>query len=139
VEKSNLTVEVSKRWRNLCRWRSLERQSFLKTPLGRLSDSAGKMAQLQMSPITVGLDSQRQCDHQQSETAYKVNNLRRDPRASVCAFTDAFTARDGYKSAQRGDHFSAARLDTLVHLHGQAYGEHNAGPIFTKEWCAKNV
>ena len=33
----------------------------------------------------------RASDHQQRETAYKVRNLRRDPRAALCVFVEAFT------------------------------------------------
>ena len=44
----------------------------------------------QMSPILVGVNEEGQAIVSSRETAYKVKNLRRDSRASVCVFTDAF-------------------------------------------------
>ena len=49
-----------------------------------------KNGDLQMSPVTVGLDSEGRAVISSRETAYKVNNLRRDPRAALCAFTPSF-------------------------------------------------
>ena len=45
---------------------------------------------LQMSPILIGMNDEGQAIISSRETAYKVRNLRRDPRASVCVFTDGF-------------------------------------------------
>ena len=45
---------------------------------------------LQMSPILVGIDEKGLAVISSRETAYKVKNLRRDPRASVCVFVDDF-------------------------------------------------
>lgn len=44
----------------------------------------------QMSPILIGVNQKGQAIISTRETAYKVKNLRRDSRASVCVFTDAF-------------------------------------------------
>jgi PPOX class probable F420-dependent enzyme len=45
--------------------------------------------ELQSSPVVVGVDGDDLVVSSR-ETAYKVRNLRRDPRAVVCVFTDAF-------------------------------------------------
>jgi PPOX class probable F420-dependent enzyme len=44
----------------------------------------------QLSPVTVGIDGEGCAVISTRETAYKVKNLRRDPRAWVCALTDQF-------------------------------------------------
>lgn len=44
----------------------------------------------QMSPIVAGVDSAGCIVVSSRETAYKVKNLLRDPRASLCMFTDGF-------------------------------------------------
>ena len=49
-----------------------------------------KNGDLQMSPVTCGLDSEGRAVISSRETAYKVNNLRRDPRAALCAFSKTF-------------------------------------------------
>ena len=43
-----------------------------------------------MSPITVSVDGQGYVTVSSRETAVKVKNLRRDPRAWICAFPDTF-------------------------------------------------
>jgi len=44
----------------------------------------------QMSPVTVGLDGSGRAIFSTQETTYKVRNLRRDPRAALCVFVNAF-------------------------------------------------
>jgi PPOX class probable F420-dependent enzyme len=45
---------------------------------------------LQTSPITVGVDVDGFAVISSRETAFKVRNLRRDPTATLCVFSDAF-------------------------------------------------
>ena len=45
---------------------------------------------LQTSPITIGVDDEGYAIISSRETAYKVKNLRRDPSATVCVFSDGF-------------------------------------------------
>jgi PPOX class probable F420-dependent enzyme len=45
---------------------------------------------LQCSPVTVGIDGDGYLVVSSRETAYKVRNLRRDPRVTLCVFTDKF-------------------------------------------------
>ena len=45
---------------------------------------------LQTSPVTVGVDDEGKVVISSRETAYKVRNLRRNPTATMCVFTEAF-------------------------------------------------
>ena len=44
----------------------------------------------QLSPVAVGVDAEGRAVVSSRETAFKVKNLRRDPRASVCAVSDSW-------------------------------------------------
>ncbi|MEK6277325.1 MAG: PPOX class F420-dependent oxidoreductase [Actinomycetota bacterium] len=44
----------------------------------------------QLSPVLVNVDGEGRAIISSRETAYKVKNLRRDPRAQLCVFTDRF-------------------------------------------------
>ncbi len=46
--------------------------------------------ELQTSLVVVTVDDEGRATISSRETAYKVKNLRRDPRATVCVFTDEF-------------------------------------------------
>jgi PPOX class probable F420-dependent enzyme len=47
----------------------------------------------QLSPVTAGVDGDGYVVISTRQTAYKVRNLRRDPRAYLCVFPDAFYGR----------------------------------------------
>jgi PPOX class probable F420-dependent enzyme len=47
----------------------------------------------QMSPVTVAVDGQGRVVVSSRETAFKTRNLRRDPRAWLCVFPDAYFGR----------------------------------------------
>lgn len=90
-----------------------------------------KTGQLQMSPVTVGLDSEGRAVISSRETAYKVNNLRRDPRAALCAITSSFHGEGWVQINGSAKIISLPdALDTLMNLHRQAYGEHKSWPEF---------
>lgn len=90
-----------------------------------------KNGQLQMSPVTVGLDSDGRAVISSRETAYKVNNLRRDPRAALCAITSSFHGEGWVQINGPAEIISLPdALDTLMNLHRQAYGEHKSWPEF---------
>ena len=53
----------------------------------------GSGGDLQTSPVTVGVGDDGRIVISSRETAYKTRNLRRNPRATLCVFTDAFFGR----------------------------------------------
>lgn len=86
---------------------------------------------LQMSPVTCGLDSDGRAVISSRETAYKVNNLRRDPRAVLCAFTTNFHGGGWAQINGTAEVISLPQaMDTLVYLQRQVYGEHKSWPEF---------
>ena len=90
-----------------------------------------KNGNLQMSPVTVGLDDQGRAIISSRETAYKVNNLRRDPRAALCAITSSFHGEGWVQINGKAEVISLPQaLDTLVYLQRQAYGEYKNWPEF---------
>ena len=68
-----------------------EAQQFLRENECAVLATWRRDGRVQMSPITVGLDAEGCAIISSRETAYKVKNLRRDPRASLCVFVDEFT------------------------------------------------
>src|SRR5688572_777649 len=78
---------------------------------------------LQMSPVTVGIDAHGHAIISSRETAYKVNNLRRDPRAAVCAFTTVFHGEGWVQVNGRAEILSLpSASNTLVYLERQSKG-----------------
>ena len=66
-------------------------QQFLREHENAVLATWRRDGRLQMSPLTVGLDAAGRAIISSRETAYKVRNLRRDPRAALCVFVEAFT------------------------------------------------
>lgn len=90
-----------------------------------------KNGALQMSPVTVGLDSSGRAIISSRETAYKVNNLRRDPRAALCTFTERFHGGGWVQVNGAAEIISLPQaLDSLVYLQRQVYGEYKNWPEF---------
>lgn len=90
-----------------------------------------KNGALQMSPVTVGLDPQGRAVISSRETAYKVNNLRRDGRAALCAFTNSFHGEGWVQVNGTAEIVSLPdALVTLVYLQRQVYGEHKSWADF---------
>ena len=90
-----------------------------------------KKGSLQMSPVTVGIDAAGRAIISSRETAYKVNNLRRDPRAAVCAFTNEFHGEGWVQINGSAEIVSLPEaIETLVYLERQAKGENRDWPSF---------
>ena len=65
-------------------------QQFLREHENAVLTTWRRDGRLQMSPVTVGLDGTGRAIISSQETTYKVRNLRRDPRAALCVFVEAF-------------------------------------------------
>ena len=106
-------------------------KEFLKNHHYGVLATRRKNGNLQMSPVTVGLDSEGRAIISSRETAYKVKNLRRDPRAALCAFTPSFHGEGWVQVNGTAAIISLPQaLDTLVYLQRQVYGEHKSWPEF---------
>jgi PPOX class probable F420-dependent enzyme len=106
-------------------------KDFLKQNHRGVLATRRKNGDLQMSPVTCGLDSAGRAVISSRETAYKVNNLRRDPRAALCAFSSSFHGEGWVQVNGKAEIISLPEaLDTLVYLQRQAYGEHKSWPEF---------
>jgi PPOX class probable F420-dependent enzyme len=53
----------------------------------------GANRRIQQSPVLVNIDGEGRAIISSRETAYKVRNLRRDPWAQACVFTNRFFGR----------------------------------------------
>ena len=90
-----------------------------------------KDGSLQMSPVTVGIDGIGHAIISSRETAYKVNNLRRNPRAAVCVFAKEFHGEGWVQISGAAEIISLPdAMETLVYLERQAKGEHKNWPEF---------
>src|SRR5438552_2402515 len=65
-------------------------QQFLREHENAVLATWRRDGRLQMSPVTVGLDGAGRAIISSQETTAKVRNLRRDPRATLCVFVEAF-------------------------------------------------
>ena len=79
---------------------------------------------LQLSPILIGVNEEGQGIISSRETAYKVNNLRRDPRAYVCVFTDAFFGKWVRVDGTVNILSLPDALEPLVDYYQRVVGEH---------------
>ena len=79
----------------------------------------------QMSPVSPAVDADGRVIITSRETAYKIKNLRRDPRASLCVFTDAFHGLGWVQIDGRAEILSLPdAMEPLVDWHRRVKGEH---------------
>jgi len=78
----------------------------------------------QLSPVTVGIDEEGYAIISTRETAYKVKNLRRDPRAWICVLTDQFFGQ--WIQAEGAVEIVSLpeAMDGLVYYYRSISGEH---------------
>src|SRR5258705_3177345 len=78
----------------------------------------------QLSPVTCGLDEAGRVTISTRETAVKVRNLRRNPLASLCLFTDGFFGPWGHVEGQAEIVSLPDSMDLLVEYYRFVSGEH---------------
>jgi len=80
--------------------------------------------QPQLSPVTVALGDDRQAWISSRETAYKVRNLRRHPRASICVMNDGFFGQWIQVEGPAAIISLPDAMDGLVEYYRRVAGEH---------------
>lgn len=80
--------------------------------------------QVAPSPVVHGVDDRGQVVISSRQTAYKVRNLKRDPRATLCGFTDGFFGPWVTVSGPAEIIPLPDAMDGLVDLYRQVAGEH---------------
>jgi PPOX class probable F420-dependent enzyme len=83
-----------------------------------------KSGKPQPSPVVHGVDDHDRIVVSTREPAYKVRNLRRDPRATLCAFPDAFNGRWLFVEGTVEIVSLPEAMEPLVALYRQISGEH---------------
>lgn len=76
------------------------------------------------TPVVHGVDAQGRVAVSSREPAYKVRNLRRDPRAVICAFSDGFFGKWVTVSGTAEIISLPEAMGPLVDLYRQVAGEH---------------
>src|SRR5690349_4466173 len=80
---------------------------------------------IQQSPVLVVVDDEGRFVISSRETAYKVTNLRRDPWAQLCVFTDKFFG-SWYVVEGQADLLSLPEaMEPLVDYYRRAAGDHD--------------
>lgn len=80
--------------------------------------------QPQPSPVVHGVDDQDRIVVSSREPAFKVRNLRRDPRATLCAFTDNFFGKWVVVEGRAEIVSLPEAMEQLVALYRSISGEH---------------
>ena len=99
-------------------------QQFLRDNECAVLATTRRNGQIQMSPVTVGLDAEGRAIVSSRETAYKVRNLRRRPQASLCVFVDEFTGPWVQVNGNAEIVSLPEAMELLVEYYRQVAGEH---------------
>ena len=77
-----------------------------------------------MTPVGANVDADGKVVISSRQTAYKVRNLRRDPRAWLCVFPDGFDGRWGRVSGTAEILELPDAMEPLVEYYRSTAGEH---------------
>jgi PPOX class probable F420-dependent enzyme len=78
----------------------------------------------QLSPVTVGVDEDGHVVISTRQTAYKVRNIRRDPRVWLCALPDGFFGQWAQLEGRAEILELPAAMEPLVEYYRRISGEH---------------
>jgi PPOX class probable F420-dependent enzyme len=78
----------------------------------------------QLSPVTIGVDDAGHVVISTRQAAYKVRNIRRDPRAWLCGFPDTFSGRWVQIEGTTDIVELPEAMDGLVDYYRRISGEH---------------
>ena len=79
----------------------------------------------QLSPVAVGMDAEGRAAVSTRETAYKVRNVRRDPRVSLCVIGEPFWSSQWVQVDGTATVVSLPEaMEPLVELYRSVAGEH---------------
>jgi PPOX class probable F420-dependent enzyme len=78
----------------------------------------------QLSPVTCAVDAEGRVMISTREPAIKTRNLRRDPRASLCVFTDRFYGEWVQVEGETEIIPLPEAMDLLIDYYRRASGEH---------------
>lgn len=101
-----------------------EARSFLQSNHRSVLITFDRSGKLQTSPVNHGVDDKGRVAISSREPAYKVRNLRQDPRATLCAFTDGFYGPWVQISGPAEIISLPDAMEPLVELYRQIQGEH---------------
>jgi PPOX class probable F420-dependent enzyme len=100
-------------------------RTFVKTHHRAVLATRAGGDRVQQTPVLVAADAEGRFVVSSRETAYKTRNLRRDPRAQLCVFTDRFFG-DWVSIEGDAEVLSLPdALDGLVEYYRRTAGEHH--------------
>lgn len=101
-----------------------EAKDLLRAQHGAVLTTLRADGEPQMSPVLVTVDAEGYAVISTRETAYKVKNLRRDPRAWLCSLPDGFFGRWIQVSGSVEIVSLPDAMDGLVDYYRSISGEH---------------
>lgn len=102
-----------------------EAQNFLSKHHQGVLVTRRRDGNLQMSPVSPAIDDNGRVFISSRETAFKIKNLRRDPRASLCVFTEAFHGLGWIQVNGKAEVISLPEaMEFLMDWHRRVKGEH---------------